>query len=58
MMVETEFCINIFNMPKEKWPEEWSKKVNPFNYKYFSEPLDDKIIQDKIKFNSKKRTRI
>ena len=39
---------------KRKWPEEWSKKVNPFNYKYFSEPLDDKIIQDKIKFNSKK----
>jgi len=39
---------------KRKWPEEWSKKVNPFNYKYFSEPLDDKIIQDKIKFNSRK----
>ena len=39
---------------KRKWPEEWSKKVNPFNYKYFSEPLDDKIIQDKIKYNSKK----
>jgi hypothetical protein len=39
---------------KRKWPEEWSKKVNPFNYKYFSAPLDDKIIQDKIKFNSKK----
>ena len=39
---------------KRKWPEEWSKKVNPFNYKYFSKPLDDKIIQDKIKFNSKK----
>jgi len=39
---------------KRKWPEDWTKHINPFNYKYFSDPLDDKIIQDKIKFNSKK----
>ena len=39
---------------KRKWPEEWTKHINPFNYKYFNEPLDDKVIQDKIKFNSKK----
>ena len=39
---------------KRKWPEEWSKKVNPFNYKYFSEPLDDKIIQDKLNLIVKK----
>ena len=34
-------------------------KVNPFNYKYFSDhPLgavEDRIIQDKIKFNSKEK---
>ena len=39
---------------KRKWPTDWDKKINPFNYKYFTIPLDDKTIQDKIKFNSKK----
>ena len=39
---------------KRKWPADWDKKINPFNYKYFTTPLDDKTIQDKIKFNSKK----
>ena len=37
---------------KRKWPADWDKKINPFNYKYFTTPLDDKTIQDKIKFNS------
>jgi hypothetical protein len=39
---------------KRKWPEDWSNKINQFNYKYFQNPLDDKTIQDKIKFHSKK----
>jgi hypothetical protein len=39
---------------KRKWPEEWSKKINQFNYTHFVEPLDDKVIQEKIKFHSKK----
>ena len=39
---------------KRKWPEEWSKKINQFNYNHFITPLDDKVIQDKIKFHSKK----
>ena len=39
---------------KRKWPEEWSKKINQFNYTHFVEPLEDKVIQDKIKFHSKK----
>ena len=39
---------------KRKWPEEWTKKINQFNYRYFVEPLDDRTIQDKIKFHIKK----
>jgi len=39
---------------KRKWPEEWPKKINQFNYTHFVEPLDDKVIQEKIKFHSKK----
>ena len=39
---------------KRKWPEDWAKKINQFNYSYFSTPLEDKVIQDKIKFHSKK----
>ena len=39
---------------KRKWPEEWEKKINAFNYKYFEPALEDKVIQDKIKFNSKR----
>ena len=39
---------------KRKWPEEWPKKINQFNYNHFITPLDDKGIQDKIKFHSKK----
>ena len=39
---------------KRKWPEDWQNKINQFNYKYFQNPLDDKTIQDKIKFHSKK----
>ena len=39
---------------KRKWPEEWPKKINQFNYTHFVEPLEDKVIQDKIKFHSKK----
>ena len=39
---------------KRKWPESWQGKINAFNYKYFNPPLEDKVIQDKIKFNEKK----
>ena len=39
---------------KRKWPEEWPKKINQFNYTHFVEPLEDKVIQEKIKFHSKK----
>jgi len=39
---------------KRKWPEDWQNRINQFNYKYFQNPLDDKTIQDKIKFHSKK----
>ena len=39
---------------KRKWPEDWHNRINQFNYKYFQNPLDDKTIQDKIKFHSKK----
>ena len=39
---------------KRKWPEDWPKKINQFNYTYFTTPLEDKVIQDKIKFHSKK----
>ena len=39
---------------KRKWPESWQGKINAFNYKYFDPPLEDKVIQDKIKFNEKK----
>jgi len=39
---------------KRKWPEEWQKHINAFNYKYFSPPLDDRVIQDKIKYHEKK----
>jgi len=39
---------------KRKWPEDWAKKINQFNYTYFTTPLEDKVIQDKIKFHSKK----
>ncbi len=39
---------------KRKWPDEWPKKINQFNYTHFVEPLDDKVIQEKIKFHSKK----
>ena len=43
---------------KRKWPENWQLKINAFNYKYFAShpegPLDDKIIQGKIKFNDGK----
>ena len=37
---------------KRKWPEEWAKHINAFNYKYFDPPLEDRIIQEKIKYNS------
>ena len=33
---------------KRKWPEEWTKHINAFNYKYFDPPLEDRIIQEKI----------
>ena len=36
---------------KRKWPEEWQKHINAFNYKYFDPPLEDKVIQEKIKYN-------
>ena len=36
---------------KRKWPEEWQKHINSFNYKYFDPPLEDRIIQEKIKYN-------
>ena len=39
---------------KRKWPEEWPRKINQFNYNHFITPLEDKVIQDKIKFHSKK----
>jgi hypothetical protein len=39
---------------KRKWPEDWQNRINQFNYKYFQNPLDDKTIQDKIKFHAKK----
>ena len=43
---------------KRKWPESWQGKINAFNYKYFEKheqgPLDDKIVQGKIKFNDGK----
>ena len=39
---------------KRKWPEEWQKHINAFNYKYFNPPLDDRVIQDKIKYHEKK----
>jgi hypothetical protein len=39
---------------KRKWPEDWQNRINQFNYKYFETPLDDKTIQDKIKFHGKK----
>jgi hypothetical protein len=43
---------------KRKWPENWQSKINAFNYKYFERhpegPLDDKIVQGKIKFNDGK----
>ena len=39
---------------KRKWPEDWHNRINQFNYKYFENPLDDKTIQDKIKFHAKK----
>ena len=43
---------------KRKWPENWQGKINAFNYKYFTShpdgPLEDKIVQGKIKFNDGK----
>ena len=43
---------------KRKWPENWQVKINAFNYKYFEKhlegPLEDKIVQGKIKFNDGK----
>jgi len=43
---------------KRKWPENWQGKINAFNYKYFANhpdgPLEDKIVQGKIKFNDGK----
>ena len=43
---------------KRKWAESWQGKINAFNYKYFAShpegPLDDKIVQGKIKFNDGK----
>ena len=43
---------------KRKWPENWQSKINAFNYKYFAShpegPLEDKIVQGKIKFNDGK----
>ncbi len=43
---------------KRKWPENWQGKINKFNYKYFDKhkdgPLEDKIVQGKIKFNDGK----
>jgi hypothetical protein len=43
---------------KRKWPENWQAKINAFNYKYFAShpdgPLEDKIVQGKIKFNDGK----
>jgi len=38
---------------KRKWPEEWEEKINQFNYTYFTIPLTDKIIRDKIRSNKK-----
>ena len=39
---------------KRKWPEDWQKHINAFNYKYFDPPLEDRVIQDKIKYHEKK----
>jgi hypothetical protein len=43
---------------KRKWPDSWQAKINAFNYKYFekhpSGPLEDRIVQGKIKFNDGK----
>ena len=39
---------------KRKWPEDWTNRINKFNYSYFDPALDEKTIQDKIKFHSKK----
>ena len=36
---------------KRKWPEEWPKKINQFNYTHFVEPLEDKVIQDNVMKN-------
>ena len=38
---------------KKKWPGNWQDKLFEFNYKYFSVPLDQKIILGKIKNNEK-----
>jgi hypothetical protein len=38
---------------KRKWPENWQDKIFEFNYKYFTTPLDQKIITAKIKNNEK-----
>ena len=57
-MVEIELFINTFSMQKRKWPDSWQAKINAFNYKYFekhpSGPLEDRIVQGKIKFNDGK----
>jgi hypothetical protein len=43
---------------KRKWPDSWQTKINAFNYKYFEKhpegPLEDRIVQGKIKFNDGK----
>ena len=39
---------------KRKWTEELQKHINAFNYKYFDPPLEDRVIQDKIKYHEKK----
>ena len=50
--------LSIHTICKRKWPENWQSKINAFNYKYFERhpegPLDDKIVQGKIKFNDGK----
>ena len=40
-------------MQKENGQKSGLKKINQFNYTHFVEPLEDKVIQDKIKFHSK-----
>ena len=57
-MDEIELLYQYIQYAKRKWPESWQGKINAFNYKHFAShpegPLEDKIVQGKIKFNDGK----